>query len=81
VAQERPGEVRLRVVKGPRFEAAAFEELLSTLRRYLGQSCRIDVEFVDVIPMVRTGKRQTSLSAVKIDYQEVGGSVVRPPDA
>ena len=81
VVQERPGEVRLLVVKGPRFEAAAFEELLATLREYLGHGCVIQAEFVDVIPMVRTGKRPTSLSAVKIDYQEVGGSVVRPPDA
>ncbi len=81
VVQERPGEVRLLVVKGPRFEVAAFEELLATLREYLGHGCVIQVEFVDVIPMVRTGKRPTSLSAVKIDYQEVGGSVVRPPDA
>jgi phenylacetate-CoA ligase len=79
VVQERPGEVRLKVVKGPRFEAAAFDELIATLRQYLGQGCRIDVDFVDVIPMVRTGKRPTSLSAVKIDYQEVGGSVVKPP--
>jgi phenylacetate-CoA ligase len=79
VLQERPGEVRLLIVKGPRFEAAAFERLLEELRGFVGRGCRIDVEFVDVIPMVRTGKRPTSLSAVKIDYQEVGEAVVPPP--
>ncbi|HET7294250.1 MAG TPA: glycosyltransferase [Vicinamibacteria bacterium] len=79
VAQERPGEVRLKVVKGPRFEAAAFEALLEELRRYLGRGCRIDVDFVDEIPMVRTGKRPTSLSSVKLDYQDIGKSVVPPP--
>jgi hypothetical protein len=31
------------------------------------------VEFVDVIPMVRTGKRQVSVSRVKIDFQELQG--------
>ena len=79
VVQERPGEVLLKVVKGPRFEAAAFEELLRELRHYVGRSCRIEVDFVDAIPMVRTGKRATSLSSVKLDYQEIGSSVVPPP--
>ena len=79
VVQERPGEVRLKVVKGPRFEASAFEELLEELRHYLGRGCCLDVDFVDAIPMVRTGKRPTSLSAVKLDYQEIGKSVVPPP--
>jgi phenylacetate-CoA ligase len=78
VVQERPGEVLLKVVKGPRFEDAAFGELLGELRRFLGRSCRIDVDFVDAIPMVRTGKRATSLSSVKLDYQEIGSSVVPP---
>jgi hypothetical protein len=52
--------------------------LLGELRRFLGRSCRIDVDFVDAIPMVRTGKRATSLSSVKLDYQEIGSSVVPP---
>jgi phenylacetate-CoA ligase len=79
VLQERPAEVRLKVVKGPRFEAEAFDGLLDKLREFLGRSCRIEVDFVDVVPLVRTGKRPTSLSNVKIDYQEVGGSVITPP--
>ncbi len=81
VLQERPGAVRLKVVKGSRFEGAGFEALLAELRQFLGRSCRIEVEFVDVIPLVRTGKRPTSLSSVVIDYQEVGGNVIPPRGA
>ncbi len=72
VVQEQPGAVVLKVVKAPRFDEAVFGEVLRTLRRFLGDDTRIDVEFVDHIPMVRTGKRQVSLSKVKIDYQELG---------
>jgi phenylacetate-CoA ligase len=72
VVQETPGAVVLKVVKGPRFDEAVFTELLAELRRYLGQNMHIDVAFVDEIPMVRTGKRQTTLSKVPIDFQALG---------
>ena len=71
VLQEEPGAVRLKVVKAARFDENVFEEALGILRRYLGAAARIDVEFVDAIPMVRTGKRQVSVSKVKIDFQEL----------
>ena len=71
VVQDEPGAVRLKVVKAARFDERVFAEALATLRRYLGAATRIDVEFVDHIPMVRTGKRQLSVSRVKIDFQEV----------
>jgi phenylacetate-CoA ligase len=71
VVQEEPGAVRLKVVKAPRFDQKVFAEALGILRRYLGEGTRIDVEFVETIPMVRTGKRQVSVSKVKIDFQEL----------
>jgi len=71
VLQEEPGAVRLKVVKASRFDERVFEEALGILRRYLGEGTRIDVEFVDHIPMVRTGKRQVSVSKVKFDFQEL----------
>jgi phenylacetate-CoA ligase len=73
VLQDEPGAVRLKVVKAARFDENVFAEALGILRRYLGEATRIDVEFVDVIPMVRTGKRQVSVSRVKIDFQELQG--------
>jgi phenylacetate-CoA ligase len=72
VIQETPGALVLKVVKGPRFDEAVFGDLLEELRRYLGRQMRIDVEFVEEIPLVRTGKRQTTLSRVPIDFQTLG---------
>jgi phenylacetate-CoA ligase len=75
VVQERAGAVLLKVVKAPRFDQGVFDEALATLRRYLGRGARIEVEFVASIPMVRTGKRQATLSKVKIDFQELRSPV------
>ena len=63
------GRITLRVVKGLRFDEAAFAEVLKLLRRYLGEEMRIDVDFVDKIEMVRTGKHQVSISKLEIDLQ------------
>jgi phenylacetate-CoA ligase len=71
VVQEEPGRILLKVVKAPRFDARVFDELLDRLRQYLGQGMRIDVAFVDEIPLVRTGKRQETLSKVPIDFQRI----------
>jgi hypothetical protein len=37
---------------------------------------RIDVEFVDNIPMVRTGKRQGSISKIQMDFQQIEAPVL-----
>ena len=58
-----------KVVKGPRFSDEAFGEVLATLRQFLGEDMRIDVEFVDNIDMVRTGKHQAAISHLPIDLQ------------
>lgn len=70
VIQEKVGSVKLRVVKGLRFNEGAFQELLATVRRYLGEDMVIDVEFTDRIEMVRTGKHQASISRLKLDFQD-----------
>ncbi len=69
VVQERPAHVTLRVVKAGRFSAEVLEEILSTLRRYLGEDMAIDVELVDKVEMVPTGKRLATVSRLPIDFQ------------
>jgi len=80
VVQEQVGAIRLLVVKAARFDAGLFDQVLEVLRRYLGDT-RIEVEFVDAIPMVRTGKRQVVVSRLPIDFQRLTGPLVRPPQA
>jgi phenylacetate-CoA ligase len=45
------------------------EEVLRTLRTFLGASMRIEVEYVDEIPLIRTGKRLAAVSRLGIDLQ------------
>lgn len=73
VIQEEKGSIALKIVKGSRFDAEQFEAcLLVELRRTLGADTKIDVEFVDLIPLVRTGKRQAVVSKLGLDYQKLG---------
>jgi phenylacetate-CoA ligase len=72
VVQEERGAIILKVVKGSRFAPDLFErEILSVLRQYLGEETRIDVQFVDLIPLVRTGKRQAVISKLSLDFQKL----------
>jgi phenylacetate-CoA ligase len=79
VIQERKGAIRLRIVKGMRFEQASLDRLLQQLREYLGQKTVIDVEFTDRIEMGRTGKHHGVISKLAFDLQEDVGPLASPP--
>ena len=70
VIQQERGRITLKVIKAGRYDEAVFGEILDLLRRYLGEEMQIDVEFVDRIEMVRTGKVQVSISKLAIDLQD-----------
>jgi phenylacetate-CoA ligase len=78
VVQEEPGAIKFFVVKAGRYSDDVIEEVKATFRKYLGEKLRVDVEFVDNIEMVRTGKRLASVSRIPIDFQRrrpaVGGA-------
>ena len=69
--QETRGAITWKIVKGERYTDTALNEVRAILQRYLGASMRIDVEFVDNIPMVRTGKRLAVISKLKLDFQSL----------
>ena len=71
IHQHTPGEFSLRIVKNRQFSDAAFEEILDQLREYTGAETRIEVEFVEEIPLIRTGKRSPIVSTVGYDFQSV----------
>ncbi len=68
VVQERKEAITLKVVKGPLFTEEAFAECKSVLAHYLGTDMIIDVEYVDEIPLGRTGKRQVVISKLGLDF-------------
>ena len=70
VLQEEPGALRLRVVKAGRYSEDVLEEVKATFRQYLGDKLRIDVEFVENVDLIRTGKRLASVSRLPVDFQQ-----------
>jgi len=71
IIQDRLGSMTLKIVKADRFNNSLFEEMLTGLRRYVGKEMDIQVDFVDSIPLVRTGKHQATISHLNLDFQEL----------
>lgn len=71
VEQVQRGEINLQIVKGPRYSESEFDIVLALLKDHLGEDTAINVEFVNKIPMVRTGKQQGSLSRIPLDFQKI----------
>lgn len=69
VVQEERGAIILRLVKGPRYSDETLDELLATLKKFLGSDMRIEVRFEENIEMVRTGKRLATVSRLGVDFQ------------
>lgn len=78
VIQEERDAIIFRVVKGGRYSEEVLQEVLTTFRQYLGERMKIDVEFVDEVAMVRTGKRLASVSRLGIDFQRAAPAAMRP---
>lgn len=78
VIQEERGRILFRVVPGGRFSDEILAEVLSTFREHLGKSMRIDVEVVDNVEMVRTGKIVGTVSKLDIDFQSGGLAHAQP---
>ncbi len=72
VVQEEAGAIRFRLVKAARYSDDTLDEVKALIRQYLGETLRIDVEFVDNIELVRTGKRLATVSKLAIDFQQRG---------
>lgn len=72
VVQKDIGTITLKIVKGPRYDEQIFQEIVKTLRQFLGSEMIIDIEHVESIPMVHTGKQQGSISELRFDFQNLG---------
>ena len=69
VIQDREGAMTFAIVKGGRYSDEALEEILAEFRKFLGDDMQIDVDFVDNVELIRTGKRLASVSRLDIDFQ------------
>jgi phenylacetate-CoA ligase len=69
IIQENYGSVILKIIKADRYTEDQFSKILISLRNFLGVSIDVQVEFLDQIPLGRTGKHQGAISYVKHDLQ------------
>ncbi|AYF98343.1 glycosyltransferase [Protaetiibacter intestinalis] len=70
IHQSTAGSFVLKVVRGDQWGESTFAEMLLRLRKYVGET-EITVEYVDSIPLLRTGKRSPVVSSVGLDFQAV----------
>jgi phenylacetate-CoA ligase len=79
VFQDRRDAFTLRIVKGSQFTDAVFADILADLRKYVGNTSEtnITIDFVDEIPLVRTGKRSPVVSTLTEDFQALGQASTR----
>ena len=71
MVQEERGAIVFKVVKGAALLGRGVRRGARAFRQYLGEEMRIDVEFVEHIEMVRTGKRLAMISKLSIDFQKL----------
>jgi phenylacetate-CoA ligase len=78
VVQDAPGAITFKIVKGGRFSQDVLAEVLDTFRSHLGKEIRIDVEYVDNLAMIRTGKHVASVSKLAVDFQRAAPDAALP---
>ena len=69
VVQEEFGQLKFRIVKADLFNEEVLQKIISDTKKYLRQDLKITIEFLDLIEMGMTGKRQHSVS--KIDITQI----------
>jgi phenylacetate-CoA ligase len=74
IVQTDRGAITVKVVKGKRYSDETLREVTATLHQFLGADMKIEVEFVDNVEMVRTGKRLATVSKLGIDFQNIKAS-------
>jgi phenylacetate-CoA ligase len=74
VIQERQSAIHLKVVPGNQFSNELMENILKSLREYMGETMEINVSLVDEIPLLKTGKRTGVISHLQYDFQNMAKS-------
>jgi len=65
LVQDRRDRVQANLVPGTGYDSVVKEELVSSLRSYLGQSCDVDIVEVDKIPQDKSGKYRFSICRIE----------------
>lgn len=73
IEQSEKGRFGLKIVRNTSFTEESMKSILLDLREYIGDT-EVILEYVDEIPLVRTGKRSPVMSTVREDFQSLNVS-------
>ena len=76
IHQSKPGIFTLKIVKGSSWSVQTFDNLTDRLKEYVGDNTEIKVEYVDEIPLIKTGKRSPVVSELPLDFQSISQSAL-----
>ncbi len=62
IVQERFGELRIKIIKANLFHEGVLSEIRSDIKSHMGDDLEIVVEYVETIPLGKTGKHQHCIS-------------------
>jgi len=74
VVQREEGAIELKIVPEAGYSRSVEEQIVQGLKKFIGERMRIDVQLVDQIPLVRTGKRTGVVSHLQFDFQKLADS-------
>lgn len=74
VVQENSSSFSIKIVPKPQFTEIVGQRIVSNLLEYTGKKQIINLELVDQIPLLMTGKRTPVVSKVELEFQNINTS-------
>lgn len=76
IVQEVYKSFTLKIVPTSQFSSEVSSNLLSELKKFTGLEQKIDLELVEEIPLLSTGKRTPVVSKIPLDFQKVKAETI-----
>ena len=67
----------MRLVPNSQFSDLISQKLIRELKTYAGDLTDIQIKLLDIIPLVKTGKRTPVISLVRQEFQSIQSSMVK----
>lgn len=75
VYQDNEMGFSLRIVPNEQFTQEVGSKILSSLASFVGKETLVELELVDSIPLLITGKRTPVISKLRVDFQNIGNAL------
>jgi hypothetical protein len=75
VFQENEMGFSLRIVPNEQFTQEVGRKILSSLSSFVGKETLVNLELVESIPLLITGKRTPVISKLRVDFQKIGNAL------